>query len=98
MDYVGIVAQVERCHELLTNPCNASFQDMVALETANPIIVPMGTDAFAIAKELRGWSNKECKRRGVSMSDTFATAAPNLRWAVLKMGRNDYEPVYLRNG
>jgi hypothetical protein len=94
MGGLELIERIERCHELLTAPVPLSVNDMVAIEAANPVKVKGERDAFSIAHELRGWSRGECKRRGVTISDTFATPISTLTWASVKMGKNDYEPVY----
>ena len=93
-----IVTMVTRCHELLTAPCSVSFKDMNALSTANPQTFGPEVDAFAAAFALRGWSKAECRRRGVSMSSPQDTLRPTLKWASVKLGRNDYEPIYIEHG
>ena len=91
----SLVEYIVTCHALLTEPKAVDFRGMVALETANPRTFTGPIDAMAVAAELRGWSKAECRRRGVSMSEEQDTVLPALKWASVKMGRNDYEPIYI---
>lgn len=91
-----IVELVERCYDLLTKPRDIDFKDMTALATANPITTT-NADAVSIACEIMGWSKGEARRRNVSMSAQFATPRSTLKWASVKMGKNEYEPVYIEH-
>lgn len=91
-----LVENVVKCHELLTAPRDIGVKDMIALMTANPeTFDDRAVTAEDIAAKLRGYSRSECKRRGVSMSPHFDTPRCTLKWASVKMGRNDYEPVLI---
>lgn len=91
-----IVERCQRCHELLTNPMDIGTEDFSALATANPLdVLAPAPSCYDMAAMLRGWSRGECRRRGVSISEEFSTSIPSMKWASLKLGRNDFHPVYI---
>lgn len=91
-----LIDRIVLTHELLCGPRPISVKDMIALQTANPETFGRSeANAFDIAQKLRGYSKAECRRRGVSMSEPQDTPRATLKWASVKLGKNDYEPVFI---
>lgn len=90
-----IVSDCIRCHELLTNPQDVDVADLIALHAAYPETFHGTPDIYAVTHCLFGWSRAETRRRGATMSEQFSTPRPTLKWASLKYGRNDYEPILI---